>query len=197
MAGEEESSPWRVVSARTAFENPWLKLIDHEVLTPTGAAGRYGVVSFKNIAIGVLPLHPDGTVTLVGQYRFALGAYSWELPEGGGDLSAPPLESAKRELKEETGLTARTWREFMRFNTSNSVTDELAVCFIATDLTDGEPEPDEDEILRVERRPFAETLDRVTSGEIMDSLTVAMMLRAHHMAVTGDIDRELARAMLG
>lgn len=193
----ERKGPWRVLAKRVAFDNPWLSVIAHDVVRPDGEPGHYGVVSFKNLAIGVLPVFADGTIAMVGQFRFAIDAYSWELPEGGGARDVPPVESAKRELREETGLTAGRWRELIQLHTSNSITDEHAICFLATDLDEGPPQPDADEVLTQKRVPFADALEEVTTGAITDALTVAMLLRAHHMAVTGALEPHLAQAIAG
>lgn len=163
---------------------------------PDGKPGLYGVVGFANVAIAILPVFADGTTVLVGQHRFPQDAYSWEIPEGGGPHGVPPLESAQRELKEETGLTARTWREILRMDLSNSVTDERAIGFLATGLTEGEAEPEGTEELRTRRLPFREALSEAMSGGITDALTVAMLLRAYYMGVEGELDEALAAAML-
>ena len=123
--------PWRVASASLAFDNPWISVIDHKVTHPDGSPGEYGVVRFKNRAIGILPIDDEGCTWLVGQHRFPLDRYSWELPEGGGPLKEAPLQAAKRELEEETGLTAKTWLPLAEMDLSNSVTDEAAISFIA------------------------------------------------------------------
>lgn len=192
-----EGRPWRVLARRPVYENPWVRVEEFDTVAPTGAPALYGRVSFRNAAVGVLPLWPDGTVTLVGQQRFIFDAWSWEMPEGGVPLDEDPLEGAKRELKEETGLRAAEWREVLRMQLSNSVTDEQAICFLAWDLESGEAAPDATEALRLERRPFAEVLDAALSGAVQDSLTVATLLRTHHMAVTGELPEALARAVLG
>ena len=189
---------WISHDERVAFENPWLKVTVHAATAPTGRPATYGVVRFANHAVGVVPLHADGTVTLVGQRRFPLGDYSWELPEGGAPKSEDPLEGARRELREETGLQAGRWAEILRMQLSNSVTDELAFVYLATDLSGaGETDFDETERLEVVRVPFRDLLDEVLAGRVQDSLTVAGALRVHHMAVTGALDPELARAVLG
>lgn len=196
-APDPERNPWRARGVREVYDNPWITVREHDVLDASGTPRAYGVVSFKKIAVGVLPVHADGTVTLVGQYRFPLSAYSWEMPEGGSEPGHTAEETAVRELKEESGLVAGTMREILRMHLSNSVSDEAAVIFLATDLTEGAPDPDDDEVLRIARVPFMQLMERALAGEITDSLTVAGALRAHHMAVTGALDSALAAAMLG
>ena len=188
--------PWRSHAARLAYDNPWVSLTEHDAEAPTGFRAPYGVLHFKNLAIAVLPLHEDGTVTLVGQHRFPHAGYSWEIPEGGAPLGEDPLDGAKRELREEAGLIAADWREVLRVEMSNSVTDEVGVGFIATGLTATDAQPDETESFAVARVPFREVLDLALGGAIPDMLSVAMLLRAYHMAVEGDLRRDLATAML-
>lgn len=183
---EKKVGPWRVRSVDVAFENPWLELRNHDVVQPNGEDGAYGVVHFKNLAIGVLPIDAAGQVWLVGQHRFALDQYSWELPEGGGPLDVDPLTSAKRELAEETGLTAASWAPLLELETSNSVTDERAVCYFAWDLSEGASAPDPTEILSVKTVPFRDLRGMVLDGEIRDGLTIAMVLAAHARALRGD-----------
>lgn len=150
----------------------------HEVLTPRGVDGIYGTVHFKHLAIGVLPLDEHGNTWLVGQYRFSLDAYSWEIPEGGCAPGEEPLEAAKRELREETGLEARIWTPCLEMDLSNSVTDERSISFIARGLSFGEAEPDETEQLAVRKLPFEDVVEMVMRGEIRDSLSVATVLKA-------------------
>ncbi|HVI33837.1 NUDIX hydrolase [Phenylobacterium sp.] len=191
--------PWGRGPERLVYDNPWIRVTEHDAVAPTGRPALYGVVSFKNLALAVLPLHDDGSVVLVGQNRFALADYSWEIPEGGGPLDVDPLESARRELAEETGLQAAEWREVLRAQLSNSVTDERAVGFIAWGLsasTDGH-EADDTEALTLARVPFREALNAALAGHLQDVLTVAMLLRAYHMAREGSLPGVLARAMLG
>jgi 8-oxo-dGTP pyrophosphatase MutT (NUDIX family) len=190
--------PWRQVGEpRPRFENPWMSISEADAVAPTGRPALYGLVHFKNRAAAILPLHDDGTVTMVGQHRFPLRDYSWEIPEGGVPFDEDMLDGAKRELSEETGLKAEHWCEVLRLQLSNSITDEVAVGYLATGLSASRDHaPDETEDLAVARRPFAELLDLAVAGKIQDSLTVAMLLRAHHMAVSGELPRELAKNML-
>src|SRR6185369_11789582 len=191
-------TPWKAGTERVAFENPWIRVSDQEAIAPTGRPARYGLVRFKNLAVAVLPLHDDGSVTLVGQHRFPNADYSWELPEGGAPLEEDPLEGAKRELAEETGLAAAEWREVLRAQLSNSVTDERMIGYIATGLTEATemPKADDTEAIALVRAPFREALDAAMAGHMPDMLTVAMLLRGYHMAREGSLPGALARAML-
>jgi len=183
---------------RPVYENPWIRVSHQEPTAPTGQPAQYGLVHFKNLAIAVLPLHDDGTITLVGQHRFPFADYSWELPEGGSPHGEDPLAGAKRELAEETGLEAREWRRILQMQLSNSVTDERMVGYIATSLTPAAAPPaaDPTEAIALARVPFREALDAAMAGFLPDMLTVAMLLRGHHMACEGSLPGALARAML-
>jgi 8-oxo-dGTP pyrophosphatase MutT (NUDIX family) len=186
----DERNPWTVLSSRPIYDNPWISVVEHQVRTPAGTPGIYGVVSPKKLALGIVPFTNDGKILLVGQYRFALGAYSWEIPEGGGD-KAMPQESAARELKEETGYTAAHWQEFLRLHLSNSVSDETAIGFLAWDLTPGEAAPDETEVLTLKHVTFAEALDLVMGGTITDAITVASLLKVRALAAQGKLPAAL------
>lgn len=196
---EARGRPWERDGGRVVYENPWISVTEHAAVAPTGRPAQYGVVGFRNLAIAILPLHADGTVTLVGQHRFPLADYSWEVPEGGGPLGADPLESARRELAEEAGLAAAEWQAVLRLQLSNSVTDERAIGYIATGLSaaSGTDTADDTEDLVTARVPFAEALDAALAGHLQDALTVAMLLRAYHMAREGLLPPSLVGAMLG
>lgn len=159
------------------YENAWICLTEHQVINPGGGKGIYGELHFKNLAIGVLPLDADNNTWLVGQYRFPLKQYSWEIPEGGGAEGTDPLEAAKRELIEETGIMANSWTEIQRIHLSNSVSDELGIIYLARELTFGKSEPEETEQLIIRKLPFNKAYDMVLNGEITDSLSVAAILK--------------------
>ena len=171
------ANPWKIISSREAYDNNWIRVSEFEVINPRGGKGIYGKVHFKNRAIGILPIDNQGNTFLVGQYRFAINAYSWEIPEGGGPLDEDPIDSAKRELKEETGIEARHWEKLMEIHLSNSVSDEYGHIYLATSLEFKDPEPEETELLTVKKLPFSEAYRMVLDGEITDSISVAAILR--------------------
>ena len=174
------SGPWLRRSRRVAYENAWITIWHDEVTRPDGAPGVYGVVHFANLAVGVLAVDDADRVLLVGQHRYALDAYSWEIPEGGVPIGETALQGAQRELREETGMEAATWRELARNHLSNSVSDELAVLYVATGLTAGDATPDGTEALEIRWLPFDEVLDMTLDGRITDALTV---LAVHRVAL--------------
>jgi 8-oxo-dGTP pyrophosphatase MutT (NUDIX family) len=192
----EIRGPWTINSERIGYENPWMCVTEYDVTRPDGKPGLYGVVTPKHLALAILPIDTHGYVTLVGQYRFALKRYSWEIPEGGGHLDGDPQACAARELREETGLLASDWREIMRLDLSNCITDERAIGYLATGLTEGEADPDDTEVLETRRLHFRDALAELHAGEIEDALTVAMLLRAYYMASEGHFDAALTAAML-
>lgn len=194
---EDDGNPWTVTSVARAFENDWFRVDAHQVIHPGGAEGVYSVIRPRRLAVGVLPIAADGDVHLVGQWRFPLGRYSWEMPEGGADPGETAEACARRELAEETGLRAARLQRILEMDLSNSVSDEQAVMFLALELEPGEANPEATEVLQRRVAPFMEVLARVADGRIRDSMTVAAVLRAHHMAVTGALPPALAQAMLG
>lgn len=169
-------NPWTTHSSTVVYENPWLTIRHEDVTTPGQTPGIYGVVSFKNKAVGVIPIDAEGNTYLVGQYRYPLNEYSWEIPEGGSPIGTDPLESAKRELKEETGLEARRWTKIARIHTSNSATDEEGFIYMAEDLEQGEHAPEETEELQVRKLPLSEAVQMVMRSEITDSISMAGLL---------------------
>lgn len=192
-----ERNPWTRVSSRRVYENEWIVLREDQVIRPDGNAGIYGVVEMRNWAIGAIPLTEDGDTFLVGQYRYTLDRYSWEIPEGGGSPTASPMESARRELLEETGISADRWTYLGEAHLSNSVTNEVGCAFLAEGLTFGQAAPDGTEELRVRRLPFAEAVGMALSGEITDSLSIVGLLRAKHYLDLGRSWRAIAPSFPG
>ncbi len=174
---DEETNPWQTLASEQRYANAWIEVTHHDVVTPGGTPGIYGTVHFKHLAIGILPIDAEGFTWLVGQYRYPLQRYSWEIPEGGGEPGATPLESAKRELKEETGLAAAGWDLLLELDLSNSVTDEHAFIYLARDLTPGASSPEDTEQLSLRRLPFEEAYAMALDGRITDVMSVAALLR--------------------
>lgn len=183
----EDHNPWTILDSQKIYENNWIGVTEHQVLNPSGGKGIYGEVHFRNYAIGILPLDQDMNTWLVGQYRFPIKAYSWEIPEGGGPLGLEPLDSAKRELQEETGLIATEWMEVQRMHLSNSVSNELAIIYIARGLTMGEAEPEETEELVLRKLPFEEAYQMAMDGRITDSMSVAALLKTKILLLEGKL----------
>jgi 8-oxo-dGTP pyrophosphatase MutT (NUDIX family) len=172
---DETINPWTTLSSRDVYDNPWIRIREDKVVRPDGAPGIYGVVHFKNVGVGILPVE-DGHIYLVGQYRYPLEQYSWEIPKGGCPEGEDLLASAKRELMEETGLRAESWRMLGEAHLSNSVSDERAVWFLATGLTQGEHEPEGTEQLNIRRLPAAQVLRMALTGEITDALSLLAIM---------------------
>jgi len=183
----ESHNPWTILSETPVYDNQWIGLTEFQVINPGGGKGIYGKVHFKNLAIGILPLDEEGNTWLVGQYRFPLDQYSWEIPEGGGEQGIAPVESAQRELLEETGLVAQEWAPLLEMHLSNSVTDEKAILFLARQLEQHEAMPEETEQLVVRRLPFEEAYQMVQKGQITDSMSVTAILKVKLMLLKGDL----------
>lgn len=179
MKKDEIANPWKTISQEEKYDNKWINVTEYQVINPGGGRGIYGKVHFKNRAVGVVPLDKEGNTWLVGQYRFALDAYSWEIPEGGAPVEEELLECAKRELQEETGLTAERWTLLTTLHTSNSVTDEQGWVFLAEDLSEGLSMPEESEAdIKVIKLPLSKAVEMVLSGEITDSMSMIGLMVA-------------------
>jgi 8-oxo-dGTP pyrophosphatase MutT (NUDIX family) len=172
--------PWVRRSRRIGYENPWITVWHDEVDRPDGSPGIYGVVHFANLAVGVVVVDDHARVLLVSQHRYTLDAMSWEIPEGGVPPGESPLDGAKRELREETGVEADDWRELVRFHLSNSVTDEAGVVFAAHAVAHGEASPDPSEDIAIRWVPWSETLAMIDDGAITDAMTI---LGIHRLAL--------------
>ena len=176
MTFDEERSPWQTLGSREVYDNPWIRVREDAVIRPDGERGIYGIVHYKNRAVGVLAVEGD-FIYLVGQYRYPLERYSWEIPEGGCPEGEDTLDAARRELEEETGLRAASWEKMGEAHLSNSVSDEYAVWYLATGLTQGEHSPEGTEQLVVRRVPFARALEMALGGEITDALSLLAIMK--------------------
>lgn len=186
-APDERVARWTTRSSRTVYDNPWIEVSHREVRAPTGRDGIYGMVHFKNRAVGVVPLDDEAHTWLVGQWRYPLDAWSWEIPEGGAPAGEATLDCARRELAEETGLTASRWSPLLKLHTSNSVTDELGVVYLARGLTPGTPAPDDTERLVVRRVSLDEAVAMVLDGRITDSLAMTGLMKAQLLRLRGEL----------
>ena len=184
---KEDINPWTTLTKEEVYKNPWISVSHRSVLNPKGGKGIYGVVEFKNVAVGILPLDEDNNTWLVGQYRYTIEQYEWEIPEGGAPINSPPLASAKRELKEEVGLVAKTWSTLLEIHTSNSVTNEYGIVYIAKDLRQEAAEPEDTEELMVKKLPFEEALQMAMDGRITDSISIAALFKAKLLMDAGKL----------
>jgi 8-oxo-dGTP pyrophosphatase MutT (NUDIX family) len=181
-----EKNPFQLLDTKDVYSNPWIHVVEHKVITPGGKPGIYGVVRFKNRAIGVVP-YENGRIWLVGQYRVPLGEYSWEIPEGGAPYSEDPLAGAKRELREEMGFAAHSWDLLFKMHLSNSVTNEEAIVYLARRLEKGAPLPEDTEVFKYKSLTLDEAFTQVVEGKITDSMTVAAIFRIKLMKVEGSL----------
>lgn len=170
---------WKTLDSRIVYDNPWITLREDKVINPGGGENDYGHIHFKKKAVGIVPIDDQGNTWIVGQDRYTLGEYSWEVPMGASEEDEDPLDTAHRELKEETGLAAASMTQLMRLHTSNSITDEVGFVFVARDLTVGETRFDEMEVLDVRRLPLEEVIAMIYRGEMTDAISVAAILRLH------------------
>lgn len=177
MTKDEIKNPWKTLSGELKYENKWISVTEYQVINPAGGNGIYGKVHFKNKAIGVVPVDHELNTWLVGQFRYTLNEWSWEIPEGGGPPNESPVECARRELQEETGLRAHRWTQILRFHTSNSVTDEEGFIFMAEGLEEGKNSLEETEAdMKVWKLPLNKAVQMVTEGKITDSLSAMGLL---------------------
>jgi len=181
-------NPWQTVASKEIYDNPWITVREDKVINPSGGDGIYGVVHFKNLAIGIIPVDSERHTWLVGQYRYSLEEYSWEIPMGGSLHADGPLDGAKRELKEETGLTAANWQMLMKVHPSNSVTDEVGYIYLATGLTAGAMQHEDTEDLLIKRVPLEQAINMAMTDEITDCISAAALLRLGLGMQNGTID---------
>jgi ADP-ribose pyrophosphatase len=175
---------WQKISGEVKYNNPWICVTEDQVINPAGNPGIYGKVHFKNLAIGIVPMDQDGNIYFVRQFRYVLNSYSVEIPEGGGPLHINPLETAKKELKEETGMSASHWTEILDMHLSNSVSDERSIVYLAEHLTEGIPEPEETERFTIHRYHIDEAIKMIERKEITDAITIAAIFKIKLMSLS-------------
>jgi 8-oxo-dGTP pyrophosphatase MutT (NUDIX family) len=176
---DEVSNPWTTLSTRMVYENPWIRVREDQVINPSGGRGIYGVVMYRNRAVGVVPIDDEDHTWLVGQYRYTHHSYEWEIPEGGCPEGESLEECAARELLEETGLVAESYEQIGELQLSNSTTDEQAYLFVAKGISRTEAEPEETEKLMIKRLPVSEAIRMAMDGEIKDAMSVVALLKLH------------------
>jgi 8-oxo-dGTP pyrophosphatase MutT (NUDIX family) len=180
-------NPWTKISEKKIYDNSWIGVTEFDVINPNGGKGIYGKVHFKKVAVGAIALDEDFNTYLVGQFRFVLDQYSWEIPEGGVEANEDPLVGIKRELLEEAGLIAAEWRQILTIHLSNSVSDEVAFLYLATQLREGQAKPEETEELIIKKIPFDEAYKMVEGGVITDSMSVAAIQKVKLMILEGSL----------
>ena len=191
----DDQRRWQSTHAAIKYRNPWIEVVEHQVIDPNGNPGVYGVVKIAHWAVGILPIDDQGQVCLVGQHRFPRDYYSWELPEGGGKMDQDPLRAAERELKEEAGVTALGWAPLLTMDLSNAITDERAYGFLAWDLRHGAPEPEASEAISLQWLPFGEVHRLAYNGDIKDAFAQTMILKAETAFRRGDLPPAAAAAV--
>lgn len=187
MLMQNEENPWKTLSTEMVYESAWIMVNKHQVINPANNPAIYSTIHFKNKAIGVIPLDEEYNTWIVGQFRYPTNCYSWEIPEGGGHLNVPYVDSAARELLEETGLKAEKYTEIMRMHLSNSASDEEAIVFVAQNLTQHNAEPEETEVLQVKKLPFNELYNMVQKGEITDAISIAAIYKTKTLIDNGQL----------
>jgi 8-oxo-dGTP pyrophosphatase MutT (NUDIX family) len=190
-----QSNPWETLSSQRFYESRYVDVYQDEVRHRSGKVHSYTALRFRIYGIAVLPIFEDGSTYLIGQYRYVSQRYTWELPRGSGSKATEPIETAKRELQEETGTHAGQWLEVARLMVSPGITDELAPCFAAWDLEHGTAHPDPQEDLSIRRLPFRDAVAECLNGAICDGPSVATILAVHTRAIQGNLPEDLLRRL--
>lgn len=178
---DKNKNPWQTLNSEIKYDNPWIKVVENKVINPNGGKGIYGVVHYKNIAVAIIPLDKDGNTYLIGQYRYTLNSFEWEVPMGGGNKKDSTLDSAKRELLEETGIEAKQWTNILETQVSNSVSDEVSITYLAQDLSFEKAMPEETEELFIKKLHISEAIKMALNGEIRDVISIASLLKLNYL----------------
>lgn len=177
----KKNNPWKTLSQEVKYNNPWIKVVENKVINPSGGNGIYGVVHFKNVAVAIIPIDKKGNTYLVGQYRYTMNSYEWEVPMGGGLKEEATLTAAKRELLEETGIEAKNWTPILESQVSNSVSDEVSITYLATSLTYKNAQPEDTEDLKIRKLPIKKAIEMALNGEIKDLISIASLLKINYL----------------
>jgi 8-oxo-dGTP pyrophosphatase MutT (NUDIX family) len=180
-----EKNPWRTRSSRIAYQNPWIRVREDQVVRPDGGDGIYGVVEIRP-SVGVIAFNEREEVVLVGQWRYPHDRYSWEIPRGGShEGEADMLEVAKRELAEEAGVTAQTWEYIGAVDCCNGVVNDVQSLYVAGNLTLVETNPDPEEEIAVVWKPFREAVAMCIDGRITEVSSIAGILMVDRLRCKG------------
>lgn len=177
----KNKNPWKTLQSKEIYNNPWIKVVENDIINPSGGEGIYGVVHFKNVAVAIIPIDKDGNTYLVGQYRYTMNSYEWEIPMGGGLKKEATLTAAKRELLEETGIKAVNWESILESQVSNSVSDEVSITYLATNLTYTNAQPEDTEDLKIKKLPLKKAIEMALNGEIKDLISIASLLKINYL----------------
>ena len=173
------SFKWKILSQKVDYENPFMRVLKYDVVRSNGLRKPYYVLDRKTDFSIIIPLEENNTTYLVGQYRFPVDYFSWEFPMG-AVVGKTPLQMAKQELKEETGLTAKTWKLLGWFHAANGHTNQKGFVFLARDLKEGEPHPEEGEIVTSKKVSLKKVGSLIKKGVIKDAQTIA----AYHLLIS-------------
>jgi len=178
-------NPWRTKSSRVVYENAWIRVREDQVIRPDGGPGLYGVIEIRP-SVGVVALNDQDQIVLVGQWRYSVNRYSWEIPRGGSHPGEQNmLDVAKRELAEEAGVVADEWRVLGPVDVCNGVADDVQTLFLATGLSSTEMSLDPEEDITVEWKPFEEAVRMAMDGRITEVCSVAAILRVARLKSNG------------
>lgn len=180
-------NPWVIKSQDVKYENNWIRVWEYEVVTPANKDGIYGVVETKQRGNAIIPMDVEGNTWLVGEYNFVLNDYKWNIPQGGTPLGEKtPLEAAREELQQETGITAEKWTKIMDLHPDYGILRSEVNVFLARDLSFGEADYSTEQ-LKVHKLPFKDVVTMVRLGEITSGIAVSAILRLNDMLQNGEI----------
>lgn len=169
-------NPWKTLGSRIVYQNAWLRLREDAVLRPDGKEGIYSVVELRP-SVGIVALNADREIVLVGQWRYPLGRYSWEIPRGGSlEGETDLLAAAQRELQEEAGIAARQWQRLGAVDVNNGVTSDVQHLFLATGIEERKTQPEPVEEIAIRWTSLKDAVRMATSGEISEVCSVAAIL---------------------